>query len=180
MFNPRRFLPCVLLPALVALAGCEAFSSDYWQSPSVLGKAPPAQEKPSKLENKGGFVVFVDGPGQPPAARVAADIGAYAQSRGFTRRSAAGAVPERYVQGAIFLDVAYQPAEHRVSAYLHSAKFNRKLNDEFYQGFDGRYGRSYGEEDPILESDYVDDAGGPLRGIGGGPGAERSRGSRER
>ena len=173
MLISHCFLSGASLLALTALAGCAMFSSAARQSPSPLSGRPPPQERQEKHENQGGFTVLVGAPGQPTAARVVADIGAFAQKRGFVRQSTRPApqadplapVPERYRLGEIVLDVTYRAADLRVSAYLHSfsSGLGRKFTDQFCHDFDQEYAGRYGEEDPILESAYADDAGGPPR-----------------
>ena len=153
LFAARR----ALLLLLVALAGCTEY----------LG-APPPQE------TRGGFTVLVDAAGQPTDARVVADIAAFAQRRGFVHQPA---TPERYLLGNIELDVTYDAAHLRVVAFLHtfSHQLSHKFIDRFYQDFHQEYAARYGDEDPIFENDYMDDASSPPRGGGGSRGA----GSRE-
>ena len=160
MFTFRRLLSCSFLLPLAALAGC-----------SLLPGGPAPQEK---RYFQGGFSVRVDGPGLPSAKSVAADIGTFAQQRGFVRQSARSAPstdpatheplpapPERYVMGSIVLEVSRQAAERRVSAYLHGSgpEGDRKFIDRFDRGFDQQYAGRYGGTDRISETAYADDVG---------------------
>ena len=90
-----------------------------------------------------------------------ADIGTYAQRHGYTRQAAGGSAPERYISGNIFLDVSRDPAEHRVTAYLHSfgTGNDTKTIERFYQGFAQEYGGRYGDAAHLSETAYADDAG---------------------
>ena len=173
-----RLLSRASLLSLATLAGCALFSGDAWQRPSPLsGPAPPPPESQARREVQGGFTVLAEAPDYPSAARVAADIEAFAQRRGFVRQTARPAPqfdpathqplppgPARYRLGGTVLDVAYQPADHRVVASLHSFKLDRKFTDQFYRDFDREYGGRYGEEDPIFENDFGDDASNPFAG----------------
>lgn len=152
----RRLLPCLLSIFAAALTGCTALSGDYWRSPSVLGAAPPEPPKQGKREAQGGFSVVVEAPGQPTTARAISDIGAFAQRRGFVRQgvSAGG---ERYTLGKILLDVAFRASDSHVVASLHSFALSRRFAEGFYHDFDREYARQYGEENPVFESDYVND-----------------------
>ncbi len=160
MFTLRRFLPRAWLLPLLLLAGCE----------SVLNIQPQ--------ENRGGFVVLVDVPGQPASPRVVADIGAFAQRRGFVRQTT-GATPGRYLLGKITLDVAFQPANSRVTAYLHSfsGQLNRKFGDTFYRDFSQQYAGPYGGEGNIVQTDFAYESGGPPKGNGGSGGHRGGGGS---
>ena len=146
-------LACLLL--LIPLTGCR----------SVLNLPPPQ-------ETRGGFTVAVNVPGQPTAAQVFADVGAYARGRGFVRQGAPSAqpapAPERYLSGKITLDVVYDAEHLSVVADLHSFshQLGRKFIGEFYQGFRQQYGGSYGDEGVIVENENTDDTGSPLRGGG--------------
>ena len=153
MLALRRLLFCILLLPFGTLAGC---SADYWQRPSILTTAPPEPPKQTKHEAQGGFSVLVEAPGQPTVARAARDIGAFAQRRGFVHVGASTG-GERYVSGKIVLDVGFRASDSRVVASLHSFGLNRKFAEGFYHDFDREYGRQYGDEDPILENDYVND-----------------------
>ena len=164
MIALRRLLPCTLLLPLAALAGCAALSSDYWRGPSILTTVPPEPQKQARRETQGGFTVLVDAPGQPAAARVIADIGAFAQRRGFVRETAqAGA--ERYVFGQTTLEVAFRSSDSHVVASLHGFRLNRKFVASFYLDFDREYAPRYGDEDPIIESDFGDDSNGASGGV---------------
>ena len=183
MFTVRHFLRWASLLSLAALAGCEMFSTDAWQRPSPFSGPPPPP--PEKHEPQGGFTVLVDVPGQPTSARVVADVGNFAQQRGFVRQGAApappvdpaahqplGLAPERYVLGKIVLDVSYEAAHLSVNANLHSFshELNRKFVDRFYSDFHQQYAGRYGDEDVIIEHDYEEDAGGaPGKVRTGGP-----------
>ena len=155
MFPSRRFLSCALLLALASLAGCEMFSGEAWQRPSILSSTPPPRAGQEKHEIQAGFSVLLDDPGRPAPARVIADIGTFARQRGF-----APSAPERYVLGSIVLDVSYRSADFHVVAFLHSfsSQLSRKFADQFFQDFDRQYGGRYGEGDPIFENDYVDES----------------------
>ena len=121
MFPFRRFLTCALLLVVASLAGCEMFSGEAWQRPSILSSTPPPRAAgPEKHEIQAGFSVLLDDPGRPAPERVIADIGTFARQRGFARQSAPSG-PERYVLGNIVLDVSYRSADFHVVAYLHSA-----------------------------------------------------------
>ena len=133
-------------------------------------------------ETTGGFYVLVDVPGQPAASRVVADVGAFAQRRGFVRQSVSPAptsdpaahqplppAPERYKLGKITLDVTYQADHLRVAAYLHS--FSSQLSHKFIESFDEDFAQEqagrYGDQDTIFETDFSNGSGIPLRGSGG-------------
>ena len=156
MSTLRRSFSCLVLCALAPLAGCQVLSSDYWQGPSVLGKAPPDPPKLAKREPQGGFSVVVDAPGQPTAARAIADIGAFAQRRGFVRVGGSSGA-ERYVAGKMALDIALRSTDSHVVAALHGPGLSRKFAENFYHDFDREYGRRYGEEDPVFETDFLSD-----------------------
>ena len=163
MFTLRRFLPRALLLALLSLAGCR----------SVLNLPPAA-------EIRGGFTVSVEVPPQPSAARVFADIGAFAGRRGFVRQGARKApsidpathqplppAPERYLLGKIALEVSYDASHLRVSAYLHSGSgHDRKVIARFYPDFDQEYVPRYGDETTINELNFGDDSSSPPRSRG--------------
>ena len=170
----RRLLCRALLLSLAALAGCS----------SLPGGPPPR----GRHEARGGFTVRVDGPGLPAAKAVAADIGAFAQRRGFVRQAAKPvpafdpvtheplpAAPERYATANIALEVSHQPADHRVTAYLHgySTKESTRFIERFYREFSQEYAGHYGGQDRFSESAYADDASGPSGSAGtlgpGGP-----------
>ena len=171
MLNLHRLLMCAALLALPVLAGCEMFSSEAWQRPSPLSGTPPPP--PEKQEGQGGLAVLVEAPGQPRAARVQADLGAFAQGRGFVRQ---GSI---YVLGEIKLDVVYRTSDLRVVANLHSfsSKLNRKFVDAFYQDFQQRYASAYGADAGMVENDFVDGGDGSYRSSGGGrSGGGRSSG----
>ena len=172
MSTLRWFLFRAWLLPLAALAGC-SYSPGHG---TPLSGTPPPREGQGKREILAGFSVLLDDPGRPAPARVIADVGAFAQQRGFVRQSAATAT-ERYVLGNIVLDVGYQAADVRVVASLHSpsSQLSRKFADRFFQDFDREYGGRYGEGDPIFENDYLDDSAlfyrrgnGGARGGGGG------------
>ena len=183
MFTFRRFLSCALLLSLAPLAGC-----------SLLPSGPPP---PQRREIQGGFTVRVDGTGLPAAAGVATDIGAFAQRRGFVRESVKArpqvdpvtheplpVAPDRYVQGNMVLEVSRQPADHRVTAYLHGfgRKDDRKFIEGFYRGFNQEFAKRYGGADRISESAYADDSGSPVGspgtlGPGGPPESDSPRAS---
>ena len=135
---------------LTILAGC-----DYMQSPSILTTAPPvvASTKGTSHDSRGGFSVLVNAPGQPTAARAAADIGAYAQRRGFVQVST-GAGGTRYVSGKVMLDVFFREEDLHVVARLHCVGLSRRLAEDFYRGFNREYAPQYGEENPIIASDF--------------------------
>ena len=124
--------------------------------------------------------MLVDAPGQPAGSRVAADIGAFAQQRGFVRQSADPAPSAQYLLGEIRLDVAYQSADLRVIAYLHSfsSRLSHKFADQFFRDFHQQYAARYGEQDPVFENDYTDDGSGPSGGLGGGNGRGSGGGGR--
>jgi hypothetical protein len=167
-------LPCAVL------TGCVLFSPEAWQGPSPLSAKPPTAAHHEKLEDQGGFTVLVEAPGSPPAARVMADVGTFALRRGFARQGVGTtgtpglaqhpgepSVPETYVLDNIQLDVAYRASDLRVVARLHSSRLSRKFVDAFCRDFDQEYGKRYGEDDPIIEDDFVDDGRGAFRGNGG-------------
>ncbi len=139
----------LLLP-LLALAGCA-----FMQSPSILTSAPPPPVKEGRHEPQGGFAILVDAPGQPTVARATADIGAFAQRRGFIRQGEG-----RYISGKVVLDVTFRPEDSRVIAALHCFGLSQKFVENFYRDFNREYARGYGEENPIIESDF--DANHPL------------------
>ncbi len=160
MTTVQRLLSSALLLSCTLLMGCSSFSDR------------PARPRGAQ----GGFSVLADSPDHPAASRVIADIGAYAQKRGFVRQppmpgppmdpvthESLPKSPERYLSGDIELAVSYQPATHRVSAYLHSSNRgrDRRFIDRFYHDFDREYGSSYGGNDPISETGYSDDSGVP-------------------
>ena len=180
MLTIRRFLSRVLPLFLVAalFAGCEMFSSQAWQRPSPLSGRPPPP--PEKQEGTGGFAVLVEAPGQPSAARVMADVEAFAQGRGFMRQGGDPAVGDRWALGDIRLDVAYQTSDLRVVANLHSfsSKLNRKFVNGFYQDFHQQYAAGYGADTPMYENDYTDGEDGSFRGGGGSGGGSRGGGGR--
>lgn len=143
---------------------------------TVLSGCVSGPERPKPRGSQGGFSVLVDGPNHPASARVIADIGAFAQAQGFARQPArSGApmdpvtrepiptAPERYLRGEVGLDVSYQPATHRVSAYLHSAESTREIKTirQFYREFHQQYAPRYGAPDPISETAFSDDSNGP-------------------
>lgn len=185
MIPLRRFLRAILLLPVVCAAGCSFFSDDGSQRPSPFNKPPP-QPPEEKQEQRGGFAVPVEVPGQPLAPRVVSDIGAFAEARGFARQGARAAfsvdpvthqpsavASERYLQGKILLDLSYDPAHLRVVAYLHSTGSgrDRKTINQFYQDFAQQYGGRYGDQTAIVESDFPENSGVPLgRGGGGGRG----------
>jgi hypothetical protein len=153
MFRHRRLLFCAaLLPSLAALAGCSSlFPTEHRQQHT----------------NQGGFSV-----------RVVADIGEYAQHRGFARVSAKAkpqfdpathaplpSPPDVYRSGGVILEVSDDPTEHRVSAYLHGAApgSERSFIERFYHDYDKEFGHRYGPTDPISESAFADDSGAPLK-----------------
>ena len=171
----RRLIACVCLCSLSALGGCAVTSSDFWQSPSILTTRPPPPPPEAKREIRGGFTVAVDVPGQPTSARVISDIGAFARQRGFVLQGANPAPPQRYVSGKIILEISYDAAHLRVSAYLHSSGngSDRKLIGQFDADFQEKYAGVYGDQSAISESDYGDNVTGPSRGRSGsrgGPG----------
>ncbi len=137
---------------LAALVGC---SSGYWQSPSILTTAPPdpGPARAGSHESRGGFSVLVNAPGQPTAARAAADIGAYARRQGFVQVST-GANGTRYVLGKVALDVFFREEDLHVVARLHSVGLSRRLAEDFYRGFNREYAPQYGEENPIIATDF--------------------------
>ena len=145
----RRFLHGALLLPLLVLAGCQ----DFLQSPSILTTAPPPPVKESRHEPQGGFAVLVDAPGQPTVARATADIGAFAQRRGFVRQGA-----ERYILGKVVLDVTFRAEDSRVIASLHSFGLSQKFVKDFYRDFNREYAAKYGEENPIIENDFTADS----------------------
>ena len=156
----RRFLLGALLLASGTFAGCST-SSDHPDRPR---------------EARGGFSVLADSPDHPASARVVADIGEFARKRGFVRQAARPGPPvdpvtgeslpaasERYRLGNVELEVSYQPATHRVSAYLHGPdpRQDRRFITRFYADFDQEYRGRYGSEDPISETGYSDEAREP-------------------
>ncbi len=160
MFTSRRLLSSALLISLASLAGC-----------SLL---PGGPEPGGARLARGGFTVLVDGPGRPTAAGVAADIGAFAQGRGYARQATrpaapadpashepAPVAPERYLSGGITLEVTRLPVEHRVSAYLRNSGSGNdaKVIERFYRDFVQEYAGRYGGADRISETAYDDDTG---------------------
>ena len=148
MLALRRFVCCLLVWPVVTLAGCA-----YMESPSILTTAPQDPPKQKKHEPQGGFAVLVEAPGQPTVARATAAIGAFAQRRGFVRQGGA-----RYVAGKIVLDVTFRPADSRVIASLHSFALSRRFVESFYRDFNREYARGYGDENPIIENEFVADS----------------------
>ncbi len=142
-----RFLIGLLL---VPLAGCA-----YMQSPSILTTAPPtvAPAPAGSHESKGGFSVLVGAPGQPNSERVLADINAYARQRGFVPEWSAGGTT-RSVSGKIMLDVFLRESDLHVMAMLHCVGLSRRYAEDFYRGFNKEYAVRYGEENPIIASDF--------------------------
>ena len=138
---------------LAVLTGC---SSEYWQSPSILTTAPPtvAPTKEDSHESRGGFSVLVDAPGQPAAARAVADVGAFAQRRGFAQVSSTPTAA-RYVSGRIVLDVFFREQDSHVIASLHCVGLSRRVAEDFYRDFNREYAPRYGEEDPIIATDFA-------------------------
>ncbi len=153
----RRSLLCALFLSPVVLAGCGTFGDVRY--------AP-------RRGAEGGFTVLADGPDRPASAQVAADIGAFAQTRGFARQAALPPpfvdpltreplprAPERYVRNTLELEISYQPNTHRVSAFLHdsaSAKEQKSIR-RFYQDFHKEFASRYGPHDPISESAFSND-----------------------
>ena len=169
-----RRLSLVLLVPVVLLTGC-----------SVLPGGPAPR---SRHEARGGFTVRVDGPGLPAAKIVVADIGAFAQRRGFVHQNTKPGptvdpvtheplpvAPERYLMGNLALEVSRQPTDHRITAYLHGfgSKENSKFIERFYRDFNQEYAGRYGGSDRVSESAYAEDASGPSGSAGtlgpGGP-----------
>ena len=143
------------------------FSGDAWKGPSPLsGPPPPDPVKQEKRDTQGGFTVLVDAPNQPTDARVLADVGAFAQRRGFVRLASQPGV-ERYVSGNIVLDATFRASDSRVIISLHSSRLSRKFVEGFNRDFHQEYARQYGDEDPIVESDFGDDQDN-ARGAGRG------------
>ncbi len=173
----RRLLSCALLLPLIALAGCAVFSSDYWHGPSALGTPPPEPARQEKRDTQGGFTVLVEAPNQPSASRVLADVGAFAQRRGFVRQAVQPGA-ERYVSGKIVLDVTFRASDSRVVVSLHSSRLSRKFVEDFYHGFHQEYARQYGDEDPIIESDFGDEQDNAPGGANPGRGGGAVRGNR--
>ena len=179
----RRFLSRVLLLSIAALAGCSFLPG---------GPAPRGRH-----EARGGFTVRVDGPGLPAAKSVTADLGTFAQRRGFVRQTTKpvpafdpvtheplSAAPERYATANMALEVSHQPADHRVTAYLHGfdSKENKRFIERFLRDFSQEYAGRYGGADRISESAYAEDASGPsgsagTLGPGGPPDANSPRDS---
>ena len=86
--------------------------------------------------------------------------------------------PARYKFGKIVLDVTYDVAHLRVSAYLHSpgSSAERKVIDRFYRDFYQEYATQYGGEGSIVEDDYSGEGGQPGSGSrGSGSGARGAR-----
>ena len=157
MSIPRRSLLCALLFISAALSGCGTFID--------TGYRP-------RRSTEGGFSVLVDGPDHPSSAQVTADIGAFAQTRGFARQAALPPpftdpltresiprAPERYARGTLELEVSYQPTTHRVSAYLHDSASGKQRGSirRFYQDFHKEFAPRYGARDPISESAFSSD-----------------------
>ena len=153
----RRSFVCALLFSPVVLAGCGSFTDSHY--------AP-------RRGAEGGFSVLVDGPDHPASTQVSADIGTFAQSRGFEReaslpppftdpltREPVPRAPERYLRGTLELEVSYQPTTHRVSAYLHDSNKarERKAIQRFYQDYHREFAPRYGQRDPISESAFSSD-----------------------
>ena len=174
MWNYRRLSCCALLLSLAVLGGCR----------SVLN-LPPVQEI------QGGFTVPVEVPGQPTAARVFADVGSFAQQRGFVRESAPATAqldpnthqplppaPVRYLRDKLKLDVVFDADHLRVTAYLHSAGGggDRRFIGQFDRDFSQEYAGIYGGEGSISETNYADPANVPPRTTGGGRGGPRGGG----
>ena len=168
-----RALPLSVF-SVFALAGCSSL--------------PGGPEPRARHEARGGFTVRVDGAGLPAAKAVAADVGAFAQRRGFVHQATKPvpatdpvtheplpAAPERYATANMALEVSHQPADHRVSVYLHGfgTKENSKFIERFYREFSQEYAGRYGGADRISESAYAEDASGPSGSAGtlgpGGP-----------
>lgn len=126
------------------------------QSPSILTTAPPtvAPAKGGSHESLGGFSVLVDAPGQPAAARVVADVGAFAQRRGYVQLSST-ATAARYSSGKIVLDVFFREADSHVIAQLHCVGLSRRVAEDFYRDFNREYAPRYGEENPIIATDFA-------------------------
>ena len=150
----RHSFICALLFSPVVLAGCGSFSD--------VGYTP-------RRGAEGGFSVLVDGADHPAATQVTADIGTFAQSRGFGReaslpppftdpltREPIPRAPDRYVSGTLELEVSYQPTTHRVSAYLHDSANARarKVIRRFYEDYHRNFAPQYGQRDPISESAF--------------------------
>ena len=157
MSIPRRSLFCALLLSSAALAGCGTFTDEGYRS---------------RRAAEGGFSVLVDGPDHPASGQVTADIGAFAQTRGFARQSAlpppfvdplthepVPRAPERYARGTLALEVSYQPTSHRVSAYLYDTASSKQRNSirRFYQDYHKEFAPRYGARDPISESAFSSD-----------------------
>ena len=157
MFNSRRPLLCALLISSAALAGCAGLTDIRYQPRRGV---------------EGGFSVLVDGPDRPASGQVIADVGAFAQTRGFARkapyappfidpltREPVPKAPDRYARGTLELEVSYQPATHRVSAYLHDSATSRERKSvrRFYQDFHKEFAPRYGARDPISESAFSTD-----------------------
>ena len=104
--------------------------------------------------------MLVDAPGQPDAARVLADVTAFARGRGFGpgNSSPGAAAPERYFLGGIALDITHQSTAFQVVAILHgfSSKLDRKFVHQFYQDFRQQYGARYGGEPPMSENELIE------------------------
>ena len=156
MSIPCRLLTYALLLSSVVLAGCGSFSDVRY----------------IRRGTEGGFSVLADGPGHPSSSQVMADIGAFAQGRGFARQAAlpppfvdpltresVPRAPERFVRGTLELEVSYQPTTHRVSAYLHDSASSRerKYVRRFYQDYHREFAPRYGAQDPISESAFSGD-----------------------
>ena len=153
----RRSLICALLLSPMALAGCGSFADVRYTA---------------RRGTEGGFSVLVDGPDRPASTQVAADIGAFAQNRGFTRQAAQPPpfvdpltrepiprAPEHYSRDTLELEVSYQPTTHRVSAYLHDSASSRQRNSirRFYRDYHREFAPRYGSRDPISESAFSGD-----------------------
>ena len=77
------------------------------------------------------------------------------------------------------LDVSFRAADSHVVALLHSFKLSRKFAESFYRDFDKEYAHQYGEEDPIIETDFDNEADAtPDRQDNGRGRGTSSRGSR--
>ena len=157
MSIPRRSLLCALFLSPFVLAGCGSFTDVRYAG---------------RRGTEGGFTVLADGPDRPASAQVAADIGAFAQTRGFARQAALPPpfidpltrepiprAPERYVRNTLELEVSYQPTTHRISAYFHDSASSkeRKSIQRFYKDFDKEFAPRYGSHDPISESAFSGD-----------------------
>lgn len=157
LISRRRSLLCALLLSSAALVGCSSLTDIRYRP---------------RRGTEGGFSVLVDGPDHPASGQVIADIGAFAQNRGFAKqtpyappfidpltREPVPRAPERYTRGTLELEVSYQPTTHRVSAYMHDSATSRerKLVQRFYQDFHKEFAPRYGSRDPISESAFSTD-----------------------